>query len=506
MLETLRRDRVLAVALAVATVAALVPIWWPRFLPLGDLPSQLDSVAVWHRLSDPAWGYGAFYQAARAPVPGSGYAYLVHLLAYPLPIEIANKLWLTLYTLAVPASLGAVALRFGRSPWLALLGCPLVFSGALASGPLSFSAGLPCALFALAALDRMLERPSARRAAAVVALALGAYFLHPAAWLLFHCLALVLVVAEVARRRAALLAVGVLAALALTLALQLRWAQAAAAPFAAAVPPRFEPAAEAAGNLHHRVLYAIPGSIDEACLLLLCASWLLLCASARRDGAEPYRPRLRDFVPEIGFALCVTAYLFSPVSAGGPFSIFSGGARFVAPAALCGALAPRGPIAGWRRLFLAPALAACVVFPLTLASRFAQLDAGAAGMARLLARAPRGAATLTLLVDPQTDPAVDPEIAPYAEMHAWAHLLGGGDDPYLRTSGFPVRPRPGLGLPAPIAGRPRDFAGAQMAFRWDFLLTRNEARDGELLGAAAPRARLVGRDGAWRLYATKGIR
>jgi hypothetical protein len=166
----------------------------------------------------------------------------------------------------------------------------------------------------------------------------------------------------------------------------------------------------------------------------------------------------------------------------------------------------RGPIGGLRRLLLVPALAACLIYPLALTHRFAAFNARAAGMARLMEKVPRGSSTLTLMLESNVDPDLDPEMVPFTEFHSWAQVLGGGFNPFALGIGFPVKQRPGTSLPAPFWNRPREFKQQSMGWRYDFVLSRNEARDGELFGALAPRVTMVGHDGAWRLYATRGIR
>ena len=66
----------------------------------------------------------------------------------------------------------------------------------------------------------------------------------------------------------------------------------------------------------------------------------------------------------------------------------------------------------------------------------------------------------------------------------------------------------GLSLPtlAPFFAHPEHFDAVAMAPGFDFVLTRNEATDGKVFGRFAARVPPLGRDGAWRLYATRGLR
>jgi hypothetical protein len=497
----LARHPALAACLAMAWIAALVPIWWPRFLPLLDQPNHLALIGIWHRLGDPAWGYQRFYTLHRPPVPYWGYYFPVHLLAYVFPIEVANKIYLSIYAAALPASVIAFGRRFGRSPWLALLTFPLVFSYSFGYGFITYCAGLPVVLFGLALLDAWLEQGGPARLAGALACAVAAYFLHFMPWMLLGVCAAPLLVAGAGRpRRALAAAAGLLATVAFG------WYvfrdNAAHNPLFGRskleFDGRYERAIDCASQLYHRLLTAWPGRGDELTLLLLAVAWLAIAATGKRSADTPGEPRgLRAWYPELCFAICIAAYLLLPFHLKQPIEWWNVNARLPAVAALFGALLPRGAIAGRRRLLLVPALAASLLYPVLLARQFRAFNARAAGMGRLMDQVPRGSSTLVLMFPPNTDPALDPEVVPFTEFHSYAQLLGGGYNPFQVATGFPFQPVPGAQLPAPFWNRPQDFRPT-MAAGWDYILTRNERADGSLVGAAA---RLLGHDGDFRLYA-----
>ena len=124
-----RCDRWLIAAFVVSAAAMVLPIWIVKYLPLLDLPNHLTAVAVWHYHDDPEWDFARFYKLNLVPLPYWAHYYTVHLLTYVTrSVEVANKIFLTAYALALPAGALALARRFGRSPWLALFVFPLVWN------------------------------------------------------------------------------------------------------------------------------------------------------------------------------------------------------------------------------------------------------------------------------------------------------------------------------------------------------------------------------------------
>ena len=157
----IERDPLFVAAFAALWVCALVPLWAPRFLPLLDMPDHLDAIAIWHRYRDPSWGYSKYYQLNLIPLPYWGYFLPVHLLSYLMPIEIANKVYLSAYALLLPASTALLARQMGRSHWLAFFAFPLVFNMNFSYGFITFCAGVVVLTFALVVLDRFLEAADA---------------------------------------------------------------------------------------------------------------------------------------------------------------------------------------------------------------------------------------------------------------------------------------------------------------------------------------------------------
>ena len=111
------KDRLLWGSFALLWVCSLIPLWVPRFLPLLDLPNHLDAIAIWHRYYDPVVALLEVSTICNLlPVPYWGYFFPVHLMSYLMPIEIANKVYLSVYALALPRRLRAAGAAHGAQP------------------------------------------------------------------------------------------------------------------------------------------------------------------------------------------------------------------------------------------------------------------------------------------------------------------------------------------------------------------------------------------------------
>lgn len=512
MLDRLRarlsRDRLLVAALALAWLAALSPLARARFLPWFDFPAHLVHIGIWHRLPDPSWHYQDFYRPSLHLIPYWGYWFPVHLLAYVLPIELANKVYLSLYAAALPASVIVLGKRFGRSPWIGLLAFPLVWSWALSYGFIGYSMAWALALCTLAWIDLCLDGLTAGRLAVLLALALATYFTHFLPWLVMGiCAAPLLLLRLRPIGRSLPIAAALLSTAALAAANLRRAADANLYGIAASggvhlgmIEGRSELPMDAIRMIPKRVLMGMTGGGEGWALAGLMATAVLLLVTARRRGAGRFARR--DLLPIAWTGIALAGYLIVPFYLFRPVHWWNAGGRLVAPAVLFGLLALRGPIEGRMRWLLAPAFACAIFFPIALGGRFAAFDGRLAGLVRLMERVPRGASTLTVIVGDATDPALPPELQPWRAVHSYPQFLRGGFDPHQYRNGFPFRLIEGRELPAPSWLDP-EVVKPEVAARYDFVLTRGEHEDGEVFGAIAPRPSPVARDGMFRLYATR---
>jgi hypothetical protein len=474
-----RRDPPLAAALGALWVCALVPIWAVRWLPVRGMAEQLAGAALWHRLADPAWSLSRFYEARAAEAGSVGYWFSVHVLSYAMPIEVANRVFLSLYAAVLLVGAAVLARRVGRSARLALFAGPLVFAYGFSIGLIGFCAGVAALLWALVTLDAFLAAPSRARAAAVVACAAAvAFFSAPAFWL-FAAATLPWIACHGWRpRRQAVAAALVVPGLVIARVL----------PHSAAAGERPETALAALQALPTTLVTAWAGDGAYELVVLLGALWLLVLvgARARSTTIEPAPP---------GWP-----YRLELVTALAAVASYVAGAAFTPVLALFALLLPHGPVSGRRSLLLFPVVALAALYPIQLARAWHRYDARVADVRRLIHEIPRGASVLTLVRAADLgDAALDKRAAPLASVHAYAQLHAGGYDPW--AAALPARVRDGAALPAPDPAHPETFRFDEHGAAYYYVLTRGETAPFALFGPNVGRAAsLVDEAGAWRLY------
>ncbi len=501
----IRKEPLFVGAFAILWICALVPLWAPRFLPLLDMPDHLDAIAIWHRYHNDSWGYSKYYDLNLIPLPYWGYFLPVHLLSYVMPIEIANKVYLSAYALLLPVSTAVLARQMGRSHWLALFSFPLVFNMNFSYGFITFCAGLVVLSFALVVLDRFLEQPTRRRGWALALLSILLYLTHVLPWMFFGVASIVLVFGHGWHPRR----IAVAAALELpSLLLAIYGFHRSAGTTAVQAGPltydaKKEELINSLQQIPMRVIAGWSGNAAYWIVLGLTLAWMAVLLTARTDAEDsdarrsgwPYRL-------ELVALLAAAAYLFLPMHLFKPVDLWMIGGRFITIAALYGALLPHGPIAGKRRWLLIPVFLISVFYPLKLTQKWLQFDHRAASFRRLMRRVERGSSTLVMIMGDGSDPSADPQAVPYLQFHAYAQYLAGGFDPWALDTGFPYVRKPNSGLPAPRWKHPETFSYDQYGSHYDYIMTKGEWADHAIFGGPddSGRAPLVAQDGDWRLY------
>lgn len=534
----LPEKRLPALLLGLSIALSLVPLLLPRLLPLLDLPNHLAAAAIWHNLPDPSWGFYRYYTLNLAPVPYLTYYLPVHLLAYLLPLELANKAVLALYAVALPLSVLALGRGLGRSPWLSVLSVPFIFSYNLAYGFLPFVVGLPALFLGLASLHALLTRPGAGPFWRTLLCAVFCYFSHILVWGFLGLCAGGLLGLVALRGLLRLLARGRAAAPPLPPLRGVLWGAAALLPSVGCAlfglqkgaAADMSAAREVSGKLALEAVY-LPirqqwatladrfltgsGPVVPALLLLLLGTLLALHLSTpwrRRLAEESAPPTAVATVPGASLVYLLLALLLAvllPFTLRKPFHYWNVGPRFFSVAALFALLTVRGPIVGRARLLLVPALCAVLGYPLWLTARFLSFNERAGGAVRLLDRLPRGSEVLVLPLGDRADPAVHKEVVPYTEFQSYAQVLVGGFNHVGWKLNFPYRIRWPRTPPTPHWAYPESFAQAVHGAPRDYVLTFRESRDHQVFSDRPEwRARvpLVARDGLWRLYRTRDVR
>src|SRR5258708_27116229 len=130
-------------AWAIAFMAGVLPIWVAPHLPFVDLPQHLHLISVLTRLHDPSTLYPQLFDARAIVTPYLGYYAIVSALARVLGVDVANKIFLSAYVVAMPLSMAFLLRSLDRPTWPALLALPFAYGDNLAWGFINYCAALP---------------------------------------------------------------------------------------------------------------------------------------------------------------------------------------------------------------------------------------------------------------------------------------------------------------------------------------------------------------------------
>ncbi len=143
---------------AFALIAAVIPLWSTRTLPLVDLPQHLHLISVLERLDDPSTLYPEVFARRPELTPYLGYYYTVRVLALLMPLELANRLFLSAYVMGVALALAFLLRSLGRPTYPALLALPFAYGDSFYWGFINYCTAQPlslmtCGLFVRAITD-----------------------------------------------------------------------------------------------------------------------------------------------------------------------------------------------------------------------------------------------------------------------------------------------------------------------------------------------------------------
>lgn len=146
-----------------ALICGVAPLWASRALPLVDLPQHLHLISVLHRLDDASTIYPEIFARRPELTPYLGYYYLVSLLNWLMPLELANRLFLSAYVAGLPLSLAFLLSSLKRPTWPALLALPFAFGDSFAWGFINYCAAIPLGLTTCGLFVRAIEDTPRRK-------------------------------------------------------------------------------------------------------------------------------------------------------------------------------------------------------------------------------------------------------------------------------------------------------------------------------------------------------
>ncbi|MEO6952356.1 MAG: hypothetical protein ABI321_11120 [Polyangia bacterium] len=483
----------LALVWLLLTIVALVPVWSQRLLPMLDTPSHLALARGWHSFHDPAFHIADFYNLRIRPVPYLAFYATIDLLMYAMPIELANKVFLSAYLVLFPLSILSVARAFGRSPWLALGAFPLAFNQNWIYGFSSFLMSVALSGFALAQLLYVLREPTTRRALGLGALCVLAYAFHILPWAMFGLGAIVLL--WMWRRSVRAIVVAAVAmAPSVLLALYAIWDDRVEGVYMkgqGGFEGVFKSFPAAVGEWPRRVMELFPGRIDGVVLAVLVVTTLALLWWRGAKGA----PALVVLLVLMGLE-----YVTLPYSISKPMSWWFVSPRIPSMMAPLLLLLPSGTFTGKQRLVFLPVVVAGLVLPLQLSRLYRSFSRRNASFMNLCDHIPDGASTFVDYrgmvkgkgsAERSGDPATAGPV--YWHFGSWPMALHGGFGAHIFDQGIPIRPK--QKSTAPVAALADSFT-FRAAPEFDYYLVRDapEYFDRE------PSVEVVEKRNDWTLY------
>jgi len=168
-----------------------LPLWSARQLPMVDLPQHLHLISVLHRLNDPTTLYPQTFVARGELTPYLGYYHLVSLLNWLLPLELANRVFLSALVVGLPVAMALLLRALGRPRWPAALTLPFAYGDSFGWGFVNSSASFVLALLTAGLfVHALVDVPRRRRWAVLHAVALLAVLLMHVQGFAFLALAL----------------------------------------------------------------------------------------------------------------------------------------------------------------------------------------------------------------------------------------------------------------------------------------------------------------------------
>jgi len=170
-------SRTFCLAVTLCTIAALVPLWSVKYLPMVDLPQHTAQISIWTNYNDPAYGFEEQFEFNWFTPYLAGYA-LARLFAFFFPVWIAAKIAVSLAVLALPLSLFFLLRWTKADVWWTLAGFPLAFGHSYCWGNFNYILAIPLSLFFIGQFYGYARAPSRNRGLAAAFLSLFLFWTH----------------------------------------------------------------------------------------------------------------------------------------------------------------------------------------------------------------------------------------------------------------------------------------------------------------------------------------
>lgn len=496
LIRTVRKDPALLIVWIALTAVAVAPIWTQRLIPQVDAANHLALVRGWHSYSNPAYRIAEYYDLRLRPVPYIGFYWTLHMLMYAVSIETAYKLFLSIYVVTLPLAVLSLTRAAGRSPWLAVMSFPLIFSQCWAYGFASYLFGLNLFIFSLALVIRFFDDARRRHLYLLLFLSFATYFFHILPW---FCLGLAFLTLAIVERRHWRRAIALAATLApsLILAIASTLSERAEQVYFRDTDQRGFVAywLDFPGSLKEfpgRMAEIFPGHLDQlgAYSVLLVGIGLIAWQWARGYPTDRTSRRFHAL-----FVVFFFAYLALPVEVKIPIYWFYISQRLPTIIAIMLFMKPSIEMDGLRRLLLVPVLACAIFVPAKMVSLYRSFNRRHVAFTQLIQQVPLGSSCLVVPRGLRAGMHVDPSITGpvYDHLGSWPMALRGGYNHYLFDQGVPIRPKQRLPTPAFYGMEAFDIRQAQS---YDYYLVRNPSA----VMRREPSLAVVDEQGEWVLF------
>lgn len=512
------RRYIFAIVLALCTAASLLPLWVGAHLPAVDAPQHLFLIHVLGSLDDPSLPYHDHF-VARPGLTYLTFYYTVRALAALVGVEVALKLWLTLVLGAIPLSLLVLLRALGRSRWLALLACPLLYTDNFYWGLFSFQSSLPFTFFTLGffvlALESDLGTRKARLALGGCALSLLLLQLTHAAGMIFPAAALPLLLlttrSDWPRRKRALLALvpGVAVFFAWLLSGVNRGRQLGkpGEPWKASGPLFdldnfvFHPLRQKVGKLPELLSNGFWDWADRPALYGLVAVALLAIVLAAVRPQASTRGLVARLRPALLLLLGLGFYFFLPADITGyMYQIHPRYAQVAALLAIPVLPFPSGPL---YKVFASAATALALYSGVNLAVLFHRFDLETHSFEQVAREIAPRARIMHLVLDRNSRQATHAVYLHYAALAA-LRVDGVPSFSLATDPSFPVGYKEGAKPPAsPWEWQPQRFTWNDHGSWYDHYLVRGEVSAERLFGPHLKELELAASAEGWRLFRRK---
>lgn len=498
-LQIFKRDPLLSWAFFLLALSALSPLLLTPVLPLVDMGSNMGAAgllgdAFFHR-----GVVGEHYRVNLAPTPyWTAYSILTAANAMFGPF-VAHKLLVAIDLLLLPLSMCRLAYALGRNPRIGLVGFLLAWDVNLYWGWVSFSMGMPLALFAIA---RLVEAKTPREGARVLPLSFLVAMTHVHAVALLGLVGFFTAFSKRPLARSLVTHAIGLSGGAVFLApwLAKRFFGTGAPPVAEALSFSFPTAAERVQNLYSASLQVLPLRSGP---VLTVAAFMIVLLTVSGLGAlprhRPVRPA-QDMAAALALFCVVALYTSLPFSVGGRLTHWWTYPRFATYVLAFLMLVPRARLDGIYALAMGPLVVATFLVHGGIREQNVRFGQAVRPYVQIVAAMRPGTKMLPLDYDPNNPEA---PFAPMGQLHGFAaaarHLYDGHlfDEP-----NNPLLFRQDKIVPHPNWYTFSGFTMEDHGKHYDYIIVRGLDRDPLVHRPAGGgfRAHLVKEAGTWRLY------